>query len=102
MFSRDHQSRVFLKTMITAKEFEKLLAWVNEKPENRSIDITIGPEKLVNKNRIKIWVYDYELGIGELIPYDIIADQEHLDINLDKKKEDGDRKQYERLKQMFA
>ncbi|MDD5353436.1 MAG: hypothetical protein PHS93_09770 [Candidatus Omnitrophica bacterium] len=70
------------------EEFKK---WVKE-GGNRSVDITIG--KSSNPDYIKIWVYDYDLSVGQHVNS---ADE----INLDLVEEQKDRKEYERLKEKF-
>lgn len=65
---------------------EELKKWA--KLGNRGVNITI------NDNECRIWIYDCDLMVGQFI-------NDISEINLEKIKEDEDRKQYEILKNKF-
>jgi hypothetical protein len=75
------------------KDFEAFLAWQREKPESRSIDFKIEPEKY--KTNGSVWAYDYALGVGQHV-------DKAEEINLEAVADEQEEETYERLRKKFA
>jgi hypothetical protein len=74
---------------MTGKDFDDFLAWYNEKPQSRSIEIIIDKYR-----KPKAWVYDHELSVGQFA--------EHIEeVDLEKKVNENQRREYEKLKAKF-
>lgn len=79
---------------MNGKDLELLMAWRREKPEARRVDIEIRNNCWKNDEEVKIWVYDTDLCVGEHVTC-------ASEINLEKKAEENDRKNYEKFKKRF-
>lgn len=73
-------------------EYDKMLEWVKAGNGSRTITIDIG--KYLNATYLRKRAFDYDLMIGQT--FDNIDD-----VNLEKVKEDEDRKKFEELKNKF-
>lgn len=72
-------------------DLNAFLTWQREK-KSRHVSIKLG--EFSNHERISIWVYDYELGEGQLV-----SNVDEIDIeNHSLKKK---RREYEKLKELF-
>lgn len=72
-------------------DLNKFVEWQKEH-KNCSVSLEIGKEPRTNE--IKIWVYDYDLMVGQHVTS---VDE----INLQSKKDNEDREIYEELKKKF-
>ena len=73
-------------------EYDKMLQWVKEGGGNRTISIEIG--RPGDSTYLSKWAYDFDLKVGQ--HFDSIDE-----VDLEKIKEEKEKKEYIRLKQKF-
>ena len=73
-------------------DLNQFLEWARE-DENRYVSIKIG--ELTGTEEVKIWVYDYQKGVGQLV-------KSVDEIDLDAEKERVELEHYKRLKEKYG
>jgi len=73
-------------------DLNKFVEWQKEAPKRRAVTIKIGEFGI--PDHLKIWVYDYVLGVGQMV-------SDASEIDLVAKKEKDEQKKYQELKAKF-
>lgn len=75
-------------------DLNQFIEWQKDHPR-RSVRIEIENHFMSDKQKVKIWVYDYDLRVGQFVS-DVSG------IDLEAKKERDEKKELERLKAKYA
>ena len=81
-----------MNTETLIENMTSLIRWQSEKPERRSVEFELAPERFGKPGTA--WVYDYELGEGQRV---FCAEE----INFEQAREDYERRELDRLKAKY-